>query len=102
MSKIKIGANKWQRRSREQWQALLGRFASAGLSVSAFCALESVSEANFYRWKGLLPPSGAGHAVAQAAGGFVDLGPMASGPREARLEVRLDLGSGVVLHVVRG
>jgi len=81
---------------------LLARFESAGLSVAAFCARESISEASFYRWRGLLPSSGAGHDLAQAAGAFVDLGPMASGARGARLEVRLDLGGGVVLHLVRG
>ena len=102
MLKIKSGASKRQRRSREQWQALLARFGSAGLSVAAFCAGESISEASFYRWRGLLPSSDAGHTITQAAGGFVDLGAMASGAREARLEIRLDLGGGVVLHLVRG
>ena len=101
MSKIKSKASKRQRRSPEQWQALLARFESAGLSVAAFCAGESISEASFYRWRGLLASSGAGHEIAQAAG-FVALGPMASGAREARLELRLDLGGGVVLHLVRG
>ena len=102
MSKIKSGTSKRQRRSREQWQALLARFGTAGMSVASFCVRESISEASFYRWRGLLPSSGAGHPDAQSAGAFVDLGPMTSGQREARLEVRLDLGGGVVLHVVRG
>ena len=101
MLKIKNGASKRQRRSREQWQALLTRFGSAGLSVVAFCAGESISEASFYRWRDRLASSGAGHEVAQEAG-FVDLGAMASGVREARLELRLELGGGVVLHLVRG
>ena len=102
MSKIKSGTSKRQRRSREQWQVLLARFGTAGMSVASFCARESISEASFYRWRGLLPSPGAGHPVAQSAGAFVDLGPVASGQREARLEVRLDLGGGVVLHLVRG
>ena len=101
MSKIKSRASKRQRRSREQWQGLLARFESAGLRVAAFCANESISEASFYRWKGLLASSRAGQDIAQGAG-FVDLGPMASGAREARLELRLDLGGGIVLHLVRG
>lgn len=102
MSKIKSGTSNRMRRSREHWQAVLARFGSAGLSVAAFCARESISEASYYRWRGLLSSSGTGHDVAHPARAFVDLGPMASGPREARLEVRLDLGGGVVLHVVRG
>ena len=102
MAKIKSGTSKRQRRSHEQWQAALARFGTAGLSVAAFCARESISEASFYRWRGLLASSDAGHPVAQSAGAFVDLGPVASRHREARLEVRLDLGGGVVLHLVRG
>ena len=102
MSKIKSRTNKRQRRSRAQWQAVLARFGSAGLSVAAFCAREAISEASFYRWRGLLPSAGTGQTIAQSAGAFVDLGPMASVPREARLELRLDLGGGVVLHLVRG
>ena len=102
MSTIKSGTRKRQRRSRDQWQALLSRFGTAGLRVASSCVRESISEASFYRWRGLLPSSGAGHPDAQSAGAFVDLGPMTSGQREARLEVRLDLGGGVVLHVVRG
>lgn len=101
MSKIKSRASKRQRRSREQWQALLARFELAGMSVVAFCAGETISEASFYRWRALLASSDAGHHVAPAAG-FVDLGPMATGAREARLEIRLDLGDGIVLHLVRG
>lgn len=101
MSKIKSRASKRQRRSSDQWQALLARYESAALSVAAFCACESISEASFYRWRGLLASSGAGHELAPAAG-FVDLGAMASGASEARLEIRLDLGGGVVLHLVRG
>jgi putative transposase len=101
MLKAKSRASKRQRRSREQWQALLARFESAGLSVAAFCAGELISEASFYRWRGLFASSGAGHELAPAAA-FVDLGAMASGVREARLELRLDLGGGVVLHLVRG
>ena len=102
MLKIKSGTSKRQRRSRDQWQAVLARFGTAGLSVAAFCARESISEASFYRWRGLLPSSGTGHPVAQTAASFVDLGPVASRHRESRLEVRLELGGGVVLHVVRG
>ncbi|MFN7835246.1 MAG: IS66 family insertion sequence element accessory protein TnpA [Burkholderiaceae bacterium] len=78
MSKIKSRASKRQRRSSDQWQALLARYESAALSVAAFCACESISEASFYRWRGLLASSGAGHELAPAAAGFVDLGAMVS------------------------
>lgn len=102
MSKLKGSTGKGQRRSRTQWQALLERFESAGLSVPAFCARESISEASFYRWRGLLTASGARHELAPSAGEFVDLGALASGARCARLELKPDLGDGVMLHLVRG
>ncbi|MHB1271938.1 MAG: IS66 family insertion sequence element accessory protein TnpA [Rhodanobacter sp.] len=43
-----------QRRSSEGWRALLTRFASSGLTVTAFCQREVVSPASFYRWRSLL------------------------------------------------
>jgi len=99
MSKGVIGRGKWQRRSREEWQAVFSRFASAGLSVAAFCARESISEANFYRWRALLSTP---QASASATSGFVDLGQIMTGAARTRLELKLDLGDGVMLHLVRG
>ncbi|PKO55231.1 MAG: IS66 family insertion sequence hypothetical protein [Betaproteobacteria bacterium HGW-Betaproteobacteria-21] len=102
MSRGNSSTGKRQRRSRTQWQALLARFESAGSSVAAFCARESISEASFYRWRALLPVSGARHDLAPIAGEFVDLGALDAGARGPRLELKLDLGDGVVLHLVRG
>lgn len=42
-----------KRRTPAQWASLLSRFERSGLSVSAFCAQESISVANFYRQRGL-------------------------------------------------
>lgn len=95
---------KWRRRSRAQWRAVLERFGAGGLGVVAFCEREGISVSSFRRWRSLLAdaapgaPDGDG---ADAPRGFVDagvLGPSGTG----RLELRLDLGGGVVLHLVRG
>jgi hypothetical protein len=93
------------RRSREQWRSLLGRFAGSGLSVEAFCQREAVNVASFYRWRRLL--EGAGTDRHDGLGGpptdFVDLGQVDLGsptPRGA-IEIRLDLGEGLTVHIMR-
>ncbi len=93
------------RRSRDEWRALLRRFEESDLSLAAFCRAEAVSVASVQRWRGLF-----GHRVGQdvqqieaTKPAFVDLGalPPATG-QAARFELTLDLGSGQVLHLVRG
>ena len=108
MSKVGNRQGKWVRRSREEWQALLQRFDARHDSVSAFCARESISEASYYRWRGLLPGALQQHEPAAPSGpsAFLDLGhlpasPLASQPR-TRFDLKLDLGGGLALHLVRG
>lgn len=97
---------KWVRRSRSQWRALLSGFKRSGLSVEAYCRGESISAASFYRWRGVLGAggddrgAGVGEALRPA---FVDLGEFKAAPApRQRLDLKLDLGEGVVLHLVRG
>ncbi len=75
----------------------------SGLSVAAFCARESISVSSFLCWRALAAPAGAAAQaqtpVPQAA--FVDLGVLTSGAA-SRLELKLDLGGSLVLHLVRG
>ena len=89
------------------WRAALGRFAHSDMTVSAFCKRERVCLSSFYRWRSILgsnegEPSAVDRAVtvAQRPAPFVDLGPL--GASGSRLEVRLDLGGGLMLSVVRG
>lgn len=105
----KAGMERWHQRDAEQWQALIGRQAGSGLSVADFCRRESISTASFYRWRRLLG-GGLGRATPrEPTSDFVDLGLLNPGSEEGeasgpagRLELRLDLGGGVVLHLVRG
>ena len=97
-----------QRRSLEWWRALLARFASGGQTVAAFCQRESVSVASFYRWRSLLGSGlDAGHVPVVSAlpltkTGFVDLGPLiATESSRPHVELHLDLGGGLMLHLVR-
>lgn len=94
-----------QRRSSEGWRAVLARFASSGQTVTAFCRSEAISPASFYRWRSLLGAA-AGHvpmasALALAPTGFVDLGPLAASASSPSFELHLDLGDGLMLHLVR-
>ncbi|MDR7926776.1 hypothetical protein RIE95_08745 [Acidithiobacillus thiooxidans] len=113
------------RRSAQAWQALLGEQAESGLTVTAFCHQACISPASFYRWQGRLRkglPDTGGNVdrkpvnivpavtTPQSIPDFVDLGALEDLPsparREAdavhRLELRLDLGGGLILHLVRG
>ena len=96
-----------QSRKEVEWRQRLARFATSGQQIKSFCQAESVSEAVFYRWRKQLTAVG---GVAPAAG-FIDAGVMPPAPPVpsmthcesvgATLEVRLDLGHGLVLQLVR-
>jgi putative transposase len=95
---------KWVRRNEAQWRSLLSRFSDSGLSVSVFCRREAVSTASFYRWRGVLEGHEAGEGLAvRSEPGFVDLGILTgeSARGAAPVELRLDLGGGLTLHLVR-
>ena len=95
---------KWSRRSQSEWRSLLARFDGSGLGVEAFCRREAISAASFYRWRSLLSHGRDGDEVvgSATAAAFVDLGTLngASSAR-ARLDLKLELGDGLILHLVR-
>lgn len=107
------GSGLRRRLSEAQWREVMQRFDGAFSTVEEFCADEGVSTTSFYRWRALLAQSRpAGHRpavparrnlapvrAAAATPGFVDLG--ALGECGAVLELRLDLGGGVVLQLSR-
>ncbi|MGH8318521.1 MAG: IS66 family insertion sequence element accessory protein TnpA [Steroidobacteraceae bacterium] len=97
-----------QRRTVETWRELVARQVRSGLSVQAFCRQERLNAWTFYGWRSRLRESA---VVAedqpmsrsqewQPAAGFIDLGALGSG--SSRCEIRLELGGGIVLRVVRG
>ena len=97
------GKGKWIRGNEAQWCSLLSRFCESGLSVSAFCRREAVSTASFYRWRGLIERHDGGEALAvRSEPAFVDPGTLkGETARAAAVELRLDLGGGLSLHLVR-
>jgi putative transposase len=100
---------KQRRLGADSWRELLAKFGRSGLSVRAFCSQEGINASTFNWWRSRLNrrsralPS-ARPMSAAPAGAFVDLGTL-SAPSPAacdRLELRLDLGGGLILHLVRG
>jgi putative transposase len=109
------GGTKSARRESE-WRDRLARYAASGRTVAAFCRSESVSTPTFYQWRTrLAKPAVATNRVDGALpGGFIDVSAVGGGGtslfvREPelglgyaqRLEIKFDLGGGVVVHVVR-
>jgi hypothetical protein len=95
-----------KRRSRAEWRSLLSRFARSALTVARFCQEEGICPASFYRWQALLgkDQESSNITLAGASQGFVDIGPLdrSSHTMNSHLEITLDLGGGLVLHLVRG
>jgi transposase-like protein len=83
---------------------VLSRFAASGVSVTTFCNQEGISRASLYRWRAWLGDGRSDQGEAKVpAPTFVDLGTLGSPlPAGGRLEIRLDLGGGLVLSLVRG
>jgi hypothetical protein len=85
----------------------MSRQAASGVTVVEFCRREGIHAGLFRRWRSTLDQPGA-NVVARPDSGiraksmapFIDLGPL--GSRASRFDVRLELGDGVVLHLVRG
>lgn len=96
---------KWVRRSVSERRAVLSRFVASGMGVAAFCRGEGISAASLRRWQSQHGKAVQSDVLAQPdrAPAFVDLGALGMpSPRGGRLEVKLDLGAGLVLHLVRG
>lgn len=109
-------AVKRRRLSKQAWSDIMRRFEGAGTTVRQFCVQEGVSTQSFFRWRGLLEGgrelrTATAHTSAlmrqppSKADSFVELGelPGAAAPphTSAGLELRLELGGGVVLQIMR-
>jgi transposase-like protein len=94
-----------RRRSEEAWREIVSRQERSGLSVQAYCQREGISAASLYGWRCRLGATretqiAESRSVESApTAEFIDLGGLRSG--QSRCEIRLDLGGGVVLHLVR-
>ena len=120
MGKRKSGVSSGQYIS--EWREQQRRFEAGAQSVQAFCRVEAISPSVFYSRRARLkkldnitdpiqPPK-----LDDGTAAFIDAGalavpksdrttvrtePAAVSPHQ-RIEVRIDLGGGVALHIVRG
>lgn len=98
-----------QRIGEQGWREVMARFRTSGQTASEFCKREGVSKTSFYAWRsrlGLSALSAPGPDKSIESGvapGFVDLGLLGnkSTANTGALELCLELGAGVVLHLVR-
>jgi transposase-like protein len=99
-----MATGKRRRLGADTWRGILERFAGGGMAVDAFCEQEGVSPQTFYRWRARLGKEAVVATPAvRAPAGFVDLGALAGDAlASSRLELKLDLGGGVVLQLIRG
>jgi transposase-like protein len=99
-----------QRRSESAWRELVDRQEQSGLTVAQFCQREGIKSASLYGWRSRFRGGRQDMAVPEVAprnaktretpsSGFIDLG--ALGSSRSRFEIRLELGHGVLLHLVR-
>lgn len=97
------------------WRSRLQRHAQSGKSITAFCRDESVSTASFHIWRAKLAAASGHSANPAQPSAFIDLGAIkntagvtsiahlpASAPvLTPAVDVRIDLGGGIVLTITR-
>lgn len=97
------------------WRSRLLRHAQSGRTIAAFCRDESVSTASFHIWRAKLAAASGNAANPAQPAAFIDLGaiantagvtsiahPPASAPTPAAgIDIRIDLGGGIVLTITR-
>jgi putative transposase len=98
----------------QAWAEVFARFDGSGESVTGFCKREGLHTSSFRRWQRRLASMAATPLTTQArepreatrqasAASFIEVGAMGAASQPAgRLEVRLELGGGLVLQLVRG
>ena len=107
MAKVTNAGGTHQRRSAEEWRDIFERRAASGLSIATFCQREGIAKSSYERWRTQLAHAArdAGTALSRTGAGFVDAGVLAhrvTADTAERIDLRLELGHGIVLHVVRG
>jgi hypothetical protein len=84
------------RRDAAAWREIVARQESSGESAAEFCRAEKLSRYAFWRWRARLTRKGhAGLPEKRPPVSFIELGKIDPPP------VRLELGAGMVLSIVR-
>lgn len=85
-----------QRRTSEQWQAIVDTYHNAGLTAPAFCRQEGISYASFMKWKNRFSKDLVTDSDKPT---FIEL-PQTPVP-QSRWAIELDLAPGVQLRIAR-
>ena len=107
MAETTTSGGRRQRRSAEEWREIFERRAASGPPIVDFCQREGIAHSSYARWWTLLVNAtrDAGIALSRTGTAFVDAGVLAhraTAETSERLDLTLELGHGIVLHVVRG
>ena len=81
------------RRSRDQWQQLIGEQADSGMTQAAFCQAHSLSLASFQNWKRRL-------VYEEPAESWVELGTL-NKASQSGWDIELALGDNICLRLRR-
>jgi transposase-like protein len=103
----------WRRHGEQAWRAMIEGQRRSGMNIEAFCAREGVSRSSFGRWRRLLAARAGGTPnEIVAAGesstfdtrrsGFIDAGVLHASATNEPVEIRLELGGGLVVTIRRG
>ena len=107
-----------QTRFESEWQDRLTRYSTSGQTVRAFCQSESISMGTFYHWQARLRQRGfilsKPRLRRPGAGTFIEVGAIAKAnlvapptvpdnpiEQAGGFDIKLELGGGVVLHLVK-
>lgn len=105
-------------RNESIWRERLARQAASGKTIAVFCREEGVGKSTLSYWRRRLGVVGAngGQKLAAVAAPFLDVGRVKAArwrqhstspadnafePSSASIDLRLELGGGVVLHIAR-
>ena len=91
-------ARTYQRKTPDQWSALIAAQKQSGLSAVKFCKQNSIGYASFCKWRQRF--SNAKDATPVDTPDFVDLSSLA--PSSDKWHITLALGDGVELTLSRG
>jgi hypothetical protein len=98
-------------RSSEQWQSLIAQFEQSNQTPTEFMTLHGLTHSSFYKWRKRFGDENlnfttqapcASTSQAPLPSPFIHLGDVPMAPTTSSLNIRLDLGCGLVLHITRG
>ena len=93
-----------QRYSRQEWQGFVSEFLVGDQDCKSYCRDRRLNPSRFMRWQGVFRKEASLSVGEVQPVGFVDLGTLpvpTSQPRTGTLELKLDLGGGVILTLTR-